>query len=166
MNKNRLIILFTIILIVSLVTLVNKIFTTSPIQVVLESGEEITTQDSNYYTLGEVVLLIVSAFLIGLSAAFIYYNSNNTIKEFLSLNKDKSKTILINSLLKANERLVFQQILNSNDGALQNELVSRTGMSKVKITRIIHRLERKGLIVKERHGLTNKIKVKNPESQS
>jgi len=43
---------------------------------------------------------------------------------------------------------------------LQNDLVSRTGMSKVAVTRALAKLESKGLVVKERHGLTNKVRLK------
>ena len=165
MNRYKVIIL-TVILIVSLAVLVDKIFTTAPINIILESGEEVTTQDSNYYTSGEVVLLIICAFLIGLSVVLIYYSSDGAIKEYFlpekkeRLVEDKSHTKVIINLLKGDERTVYQEILNSKDGILQNELVLRTGLSKVKITRVIHRLELKRLIVKERHGLTNRIKLK------
>jgi uncharacterized membrane protein len=43
---------------------------------------------------------------------------------------------------------------------LQNALVLKTGMTKVKMTRVLSSLERKGLVLKERHGLTNRIKLK------
>lgn len=164
MNKYK-IIIFTVILIASLVVLVDKIFTTAPINIILESGQEVVTQNSSYYTLGEVILLIICAFLIGLSVILIYYTSNGYIKEYFlpdkkeKLVEDKSKDKLIINLLKGDEKTVYQEILNSKDGILQNELVLRTGLSKVKITRVIHRLELKKLIIKERHGLTNRIKL-------
>lgn len=159
--KKYKIIISTVVLIASLVILVDKIFTTTPIQVVLETGQEVITQDSNYYNLGEVVLLVICAFLIGLSATFIYYNSNEVIKKHFSyLKRDKSKEMLITNLLKDDEKKVYQEILNSNNEILQNELVRKTNLSKVKITRIVRRLELKGLIIKERYGLTNKIKLK------
>ncbi len=164
MNKYK-IIIFTVILVASLVVLVDKLFTTAPINIILESGQEVVSQDSNYYTLGEVILLIVCAFLIGFSIIFIYYTSNGAIKEYFLPEKkekfeDKSKNKLIINLLKGDEKEVYQEILNSKDGILQNELVLRTGLSKVKITRVVHRLELKRLIIKERHGLTNRIKLR------
>jgi uncharacterized membrane protein len=42
----------------------------------------------------------------------------------------------------------------------QNKLTLKLGLSKVKVTRLLCGLERKGLIAKERHGLTNMIKLK------
>ena len=160
MDKYK-IILLMVILIASLVILVDKIFTSAPIQIILTSGGEIITQGSDYYTLGEVMLLIILAFLIGSSATFIYYNSDEAIKSFIHSKEDKSKDSLITNLLKSNEKIVYHEIKNSrNNSILQNELVLKTNLSKVKITRIIRRLELKGLIIKERHGLTNKILLK------
>lgn len=160
MKKYKLIIAI-VILIASLVILVDKIFTTTPIQIVLESGQEVVTQDSSYYNLEEVILLVICAFLVGLSSIFVYYNSNEIGKEyFLRLKRDKSKEKMIANLLKEDEKKVYQEILNSNNEILQNELVRRTNLSKVKITRIVHRLKLKGLVIKERYGLTNKIKLK------
>lgn len=160
MNRYK-IIIFTVILIVSLIILIDKLFTATQIQITLDSGQEIVTQNSDYYTLEEVILLIISAFLVGFSVMFIYYNSNGMIKEsFLPLKKDKSKEILIMNLLKGDEKIVYQEIVKSNGEMLQNQLVLRTNWSKVKITRIIQSLFLKGLIIKERHGLTNKIKLK------
>ncbi|MDP2909048.1 MAG: hypothetical protein Q8N77_04560 [Nanoarchaeota archaeon] len=159
--KKYKIIIAIVILIASLVILVDKIFTTTPIQIVLESGQEVVTQDSSYYNLEEVILLVICAFLVGLSSIFVYYNSNEIGKEyFLRLKRDKSKEKMIANLLKEDEKKVYQEILNSNNEILQNELVRRTNLSKVKITRIVHRLKLKGLVIKERYGLTNKIKLK------
>lgn len=159
--KKYKIIIAIVILIASLVILVDKIFTTTPIQIVLGSGQEVVTQDSSYYNLEEVILLVICAFLVGLSAIFIYYNSNGISKEhFLHLKRDKSKEKMIANLLKDDEKKVYHEILNSNNEILQNELVRRTNLSKVKITRIVHRLKLKGLVIKERYGLTNKIKLK------
>ncbi len=70
-----------IVLIVSLVLLFDKLFTPQPIQIVLESGQEVTTQAADYFTLTEVILLIVCSFLIGMTATFLFYNAeNNEIK--------------------------------------------------------------------------------------
>jgi len=160
MNRYKLIISI-VILIVSLIILIDKIFTTGPIQIILESGQEIVSQNSNYYTLEEVLLLIVSAFLVGLSAIFIYYNSDGSIKEYLlPKEKDKSRELLIANLLKCDEKKVYQNIVNSNGEILQNKLVVITGLSKVKITRILYGLEQKKLITKERYGFTNMVRLK------
>ena len=50
--------------------------------------------------------------------------------------------------------------MDSKGQMLQNALVLKTSLSKVKMTRVLASLERKKLIVKERHGLTNRIKLK------
>ncbi|MBI3035785.1 MarR family transcriptional regulator [Candidatus Woesearchaeota archaeon] len=50
--------------------------------------------------------------------------------------------------------------LEKNNGALtQSELVRNTGLSKVKVHRIVKRLESLGIVKKYPYGVTNKIKL-------
>ena len=57
------------------------------------------------------------------------------------------------------EKLVIR-ILNENGGELtQSELVRRTRLSKVRVHRVIKRLESLNIVDKYSYGLTNKIKL-------
>jgi hypothetical protein len=67
-----------IILIVALFLLFDKLFTPQPIQITLESGQEITTSTADYFTLMEVMLLIICSFLIGTASTYLFYNANAT----------------------------------------------------------------------------------------
>jgi len=154
------------LLIASLVILFVKLFSPQPIQIVLETGQEVTTQTPNYYTLSEVLLLIISSFLIGSITLYLFYNSDK-ITNGLIKRKDneagrdsQEKYKLVVPLLKKDEKVVFTALRNSNGVMLQNQLVLKTGLSKVAMTRALVKLERKNLIVKERYGLTNKVKIK------
>ena len=151
-----------IVLIVSLVLLFDKLFTPQPIQMTLQSGQEITTSTSDYYPLTEVLLLIVSAFLIGSAATYLYYNSDSrktvnssTINEPSAKNYD-----IIMPLLKADEKQVIKTLVESNGQMPQNKLAVKLNISKVKTTRILHRLEQKDLIGRERHGFTNMVRLR------
>ena len=155
-----------IILIVSLVLLFDKLFTPQPIQIVLESGQEVTTQTSNYFSLTETILLIVCSFLIGTTATYLFYNAEQkpvlkvaqkTISLVPEAGHSKYETVL--PLLKDEEKKVMIALKESNGEMLQNKLVVKLNLSKVKITRLISSLEQKNLIVKERNGLTNNIKL-------
>ncbi len=160
MKQHYKLVICAIIFIISIVILVDKTFTTAPIQISLESGHEVITQDSHYYNIMEVILLIICAFLIGLTTMYIYQNSEKSIRDKFLIARKKEKT-LINTFLKGNEKTIYELIRSSNQGILQNALVKKTGLSKVKITRIIRKLELKGLIKKERYGITNKIVAKD-----
>jgi DNA-binding transcriptional ArsR family regulator len=52
-------------------------------------------------------------------------------------------------------------ILAGSEGmSFQNELVEKTGLSKVKITRLLDQLESKGLVERRRRGMTNVVILK------
>lgn len=55
----------------------------------------------------------------------------------------------------ADERRVYDLVLE--DEVLQKDLPEATGFSKAKVSRVLDRLERKGLIVRVSHGMTNRI---------
>ncbi|MFQ6106213.1 MAG: helix-turn-helix transcriptional regulator [Thermoplasmata archaeon] len=62
-------------------------------------------------------------------------------------------------LLPGDESKMLRQIFDAGGQILQKDLVYRAGFSKVKVTRLLDKLERKGLIVRERHGSTNLVRV-------
>jgi|GEM_PF-567463 len=171
------VILAIVVLVVSLVLLFDKIFTPQPIQIVLQSGQEITTQNSDYFTLTEMLLLITCAFLVGAAATYLFYNSDKFRSLNLGLENIEPKTRVMESepvqstilldkyetilpLLKDDEKKVLLLLRDAGGEMLQNQLVLKLNESKVKVTRVLDRLEEKNLIIKERNGLTNNIKVK------
>jgi uncharacterized membrane protein len=156
------VILSIVILVVSIFLLVNQLFTPQPLRIILETGQEVATQSSEYFSISQVLILVVTSFLIGSTAIYLYFKSET--EEFLkSLNrkgKVENKYEMIIPLLKGDEKRVFQEIIDAKGEMLQNALVLKTCMTKVKMTRALASLQNKNLIVKERHGLTNKIKLK------
>ena len=156
------IVISIVILIASIVLLFDKLFTPQPIQITLQSGQEIITSTSDYFPLTEVLLLIISAFLVGATATYLYYNSDRGKLSNLNLQNSESSAKaygVILPLLKADEKAVITTLLDSNEQMQQNKLASKLNLSKVKTTRILHRLEQKNLISRERHGFTNMVKL-------
>jgi len=62
-------------------------------------------------------------------------------------------------LLDRDERLLFLEIKEKGGAALQKDIGSRDGFSRSKVTRLLDRLEAKGLIVREREGMTNRVRL-------
>ncbi len=62
--------------------------------------------------------------------------------------------------LGGDEAKAFDLITQSNGMIFQNELVEKMGLSKVKITRILDKLEARGLLERRRRGMTNVIILK------
>jgi uncharacterized membrane protein len=159
-------IMAAVVLIAALFLLFDKLFTPQTFQITLETGQEVASQTPNYFPLELVVLCVICAFFIGAASIYIYYNAElqQIAKVFKKENiEEKYKQIL--SLLKDDERRVVLELLNSKGEMLQSALVTTLDISKVKATRILHRLLQKGLIVKERHGFTNKIILKKESPQ-
>ncbi len=151
-------IISVIVLIASLILLFDKLFTPQPIQIVLQSGQEITTQTADYFSLSEAILLIVCAFLIGTTATYLFYNADGVRIPRLHKKEGKSYDSIL-PLLKDDEKRVVIALRDANGEMLQNKLVVKLNLSKVKITRVISSLQSKNLIVKERNGLTNNIRL-------
>jgi uncharacterized membrane protein len=59
--------------------------------------------------------------------------------------------------LGGDEGKAYDLITQSNGMVFQNELAEKLGVSKVKITRILDRLEAKGLVERRRRGMTNVV---------
>lgn len=62
-------------------------------------------------------------------------------------------------LLDANERLLYIRLRDAGGVALQRDIVAWRTFSPAKVSRILDRLEAKGLLVRERHGATNRVRL-------
>jgi transcription initiation factor IIE alpha subunit len=158
-----------ILLVSAILLTINTLFKPQPIQIVLETGQAIATQSSSYFTITTVMILIICAFVIGSVVTYLFYNAE-TINSFTKTNSDdnarKSENTIgtnydrIIPLLRDDEKKAVHLLKEKNGEILQNELVLKLGYSKVKTTRILASLERKQIIIKQRHGMTNSIRLK------
>ncbi len=65
-------------------------------------------------------------------------------------------------LLDGDERRLMRVILESRGDVLQRDLVAATAFSDAKVSRLLDRLEERGLVVRERQGMTNRVRVTLP----
>lgn len=63
------------------------------------------------------------------------------------------------SRLEPDERKLLS-IVQGTGAVFQSELVEKTGFGKVKVTRILDRLEGKGIVERKRRGMTNVVVIK------
>jgi uncharacterized membrane protein len=59
--------------------------------------------------------------------------------------------------LQPEEKSLVDELEKAGGALTQTELTKRTGLSRVKIHRVVRNLESKGLIIKQPFGMTNKI---------
>lgn len=62
-------------------------------------------------------------------------------------------------LLDEDERRMYLEIRDRGGEVLQRDLVALGTFSKAKVTRVLDKLEVKGLVVRERHGMTNRVRL-------
>lgn len=66
---------------------------------------------------------------------------------------------LVLRLLSGDERTIFRTIRDAGGEVLQRDIVTTTKMSEAKVSRVLDKLVEKGLVVKERNGMGNKIRI-------
>ncbi|MCX9009983.1 MAG: MarR family transcriptional regulator [Candidatus Methanoperedens sp.] len=156
------ILISTIVLIISVLLLVDRLLATGPVRLILEDGRAVPVEGASYFSLNEVLFFIITAWLGGMSFLYIVLFS----KEMPGIKKDtsavpenKSTAVLAAALLEGDEKVLFQKIA---DGGmiLQRELVLKTGFSEPKVSRLLDRLERRGLIIRQRNGMGNRVLIK------
>jgi len=72
----------------------------------------------------------------------------------------KRKPINYN-MLSSDERRIAKVIEGENGAIFQSDIIDKAGFSKVKVSRLLDRLEAKQLIERKRRGMTNVVVLKN-----
>ncbi|MBN2881373.1 hypothetical protein JXM83_04955 [Candidatus Woesearchaeota archaeon] len=106
----------------------------------------------------EVTAAVVLAALIGIFAGSLTYYFLSEKYEFRlgKMHKDLSATY---KFLDSDSRKIIESIISLKGEATQAEIVNKTKLSRVKISREIKQLELKGIIKKSKKGMTNKISL-------
>lgn len=97
--------------------------------------------------------------LVGLFGVFLMF-SKSEVEKISTKERLKFKQTIKN--LQGDEEKIYKIIIDAEGSIFQNDLVTKTGYSKVKVTRILDRLETKGIIERKRRGMTNLVLLKYP----
>ena len=99
-------------------------------------------------------------FIILALGALLIFNSKK--HEKVNIDNRKNFENVIKSM-KGDEKQLYEIVVD--EGAIfQSDLVDKSGFSKVKVTRILDKLEGRGFVERRRRGLTNMIVPKKPSS--
>ncbi len=109
------------------------------------------------------IAIALVIFFIGLFLVLSKENEKIIIKKIkptLSVQpKEFDKKSLKN--LDKDEKEVMNALLENRGSMFQSELVSKTSLGKVRITRILDSLEAQGLVERKRRGMTNIVMIRN-----
>ncbi|MBI4018271.1 MAG: MarR family transcriptional regulator [Candidatus Aenigmarchaeota archaeon] len=104
----------------------------------------------------EAAVGFIAGALTGFFGLFLFVSSP---KEEGEVTERLKRTKAILSKLDTDEKKIYDMVAESG-GIFQSEVVEKSGMSKVKITRLLDRLESKGVVERKRRGMTNIVVVK------
>lgn len=113
-----------------------------------------TISQQTYLALAIVgILIIVSIVLI-----FSKQTEKIVVKTKTIERKQVKKEIDAKELNK--EEKIVLKIIIENKAIFQADLIEKTGFNKAKVTRIIDKLENKGIVERKRRGMTNIVVLK------
>jgi uncharacterized membrane protein len=104
---------------------------------------------------GGIILVLAGLRLLKMDREIFHKSIKSDSKKKVTEQKEQ----ILNVFLSNDEKKVMELIKNDPDGALQSDLVIKTGYSKVKMHRILKSLENKSLIKRGRFGITNRVLV-------
>ena len=101
-------------------------------------------------------------FIIGLFLIFSKENERIVIKKIKPTANIEPKKWNKKSLenLDSNEKDIMNLLLENKGNMFQSDIIEKTNINKVKITRILDGLESQGLIERKRRGMTNIVMLK------
>ncbi len=155
--------LAALLLIISVIVLAVKLLVSRPIQIILEEGQAVPIESVSFFTFTDVLVLIISAWVGGMAVVYLLLKAGaepEPLKEAKIVGEKRGLGKVALNLLEGDEKKIYQKIIDAGDEMLQRDLVLETEFDRAKVTRLLHKLERKGLITKLKHGMTNRIILK------
>ena len=116
------------------------------------------------------IFILIAALIAGLAAAYIFFARSQLGGSVFPATQGDSTPAppetptpelsdLAVRLLDGGERRIMRVIVDANGSILQRDLVRITTFSDAKVSRLLDRLEGRGLIIRERHGMTNRVRM-------
>jgi hypothetical protein len=103
-----------------------------------------------------VIIVAMSSLGLFVGLMSYYIISNSFYKEKKEL---KNSLIKFLDIFESEDKKILKTIIENNGEITQSSLTNKVGLDKVKISRIISKMESKKIIKKEKVGMTNKIKL-------
>ena len=157
--RNR-IISANIVLILSLLILVFKL--TNPTPTCIQGAHAVTI--SNLYTFADcITITILSGLAVASGMCLLFFRSKTKesidsthIEEPVAAQKNNLDVIL--KTLKGKEQMIINELVNTGE-INQSELASRTKIPSSTLSRTLHDLEQRGLIIRYYNGMSKMVKL-------
>ena len=110
------------------------------------------------------VSIAIMSFVIIIGLYLIFFGKEekkSSDEEIQGASIKKENYAEVMKTLTDEEKTVFESIIDSNGTIFQSDLTDKTNFNKVKVTRILDKLEGRGLIERRRRGMTNVVIIKH-----
>lgn len=114
------------------------------------------------------IFILIAALIAGIAAAYMFLTRAQAapatptlatkVPDAGSATAPELEDLAIR-LLDGDERRLLKVIVEAKGEILQRDLVRTTAFSDAKVSRLLDRLEERGLVVRERHGMTNRVRL-------
>jgi GTP-sensing pleiotropic transcriptional regulator CodY len=161
LNLRRRSLLVACVFIMSVFLVMLKLMNPTEIHIYLEGEETVLSQIMKNYTFFDVVLLVASSLVAGMSVIYLmlFDDQQRPTGEML-LESRLSKYEGLIPTLKDDEQKIFRAIIDAQGIIAQSELTEVTGVSKSNVSRALDLLESRGLVERRRRGMSNTILLK------
>jgi len=108
---------------------------------------------------GGVLLILAGIMLLDMHQVNLIKQVNNNARRRITHERLK----MLDAFLNEGEKRTLEIIKEHDGRVLQSELMSMSGFSKVKVHRILKKLEAQGIIRRSRFGITNSVMLSYEE---
>lgn len=108
------------------------------------------------------IAIMIFVIIIGIYLIFFGKEEKKVSKEEIkgtSVSKEAYEEIM--KTLNDEEKTVLENIIEANGTIFQSDLTEKTNFNKVKVTRVLDKLEGRGIIERRRRGMTNVVILKH-----
>lgn len=136
-----------------------KLLNPVSIQIFVEGKETAITQIPGLFTFMDVIIISVSAIILGISGMYLLVIDSAPPASSKS-GREKREWEHEMKTLKGDEKIIYELIFAEDGIIYQSELVNKTNFPKAKVTRCLDALENKGLVERKRKGMGNIVLLK------
>lgn len=158
-NKNVGYLIIGIAVVIGIIVLIFNIGLKNIVEQTCSHGSECTMYDTISIQTWVSLAIAGLIFIIGL---FLIFSKEETkiITKTKKIEIEKRRKPVDYSKLDKEEKVIIKTIEESEGTMFQSDLVEKSGFDKVKVSRILDRLEGKQIIERKRRGMTNVVVLK------
>jgi uncharacterized membrane protein len=144
-------------LLISMFVLTVKALQPVSIQLVVDGQSIELAQQPVFYSSVDVVMIGAAAFTAGF--CLMYLSANRQEPRVIDRVESLDLSSVVGMVEDAEEKRLLGLVADAGGSMYQSDLVLRSGFSKGKVSLVLDRLEARGLIRRERSGMTNTVTI-------